>query len=108
MRRGDLPGTGEGPRRPARRGLGARRIAQTLTMDGIEEELRQEASPDETERWAAAERLARKKRIGPYAAQQADRPMREKQIATFLRAGHDMKIARLWVDAAPDEIPEQP
>lgn len=91
-----------------RRGLGARRIAQTLTMDGIDEPLRQEASPDEAERWAAAERLARRKRIGPYAAQPADRPLREKQIATFLRAGHDMKIARVWVDAAPGEMPEGP
>lgn len=91
-----------------RRGLGARRIAQQLTMDGIEEELRDDASPDDAGRWAAADRLARRKRIGPYADAPADRPLREKQVATFLRAGHDMKTARLWVDAAPGEMPEEP
>lgn len=91
-----------------RRGLGARRIAQKLAVDGIDEPTREEASPDEAERWAAAERLARRKRIGPFADEAPDRALREKQIATFLRAGHDMATARLWVDAAPGELPEGP
>lgn len=91
-----------------RRGLGARRIAQRLVVDGIGEEERDEASPDEAERWMAAERLARRKRIGPFAEQVPDRALREKQIATFLRAGHDMTMARLWVDAAPGEVLEGP
>lgn len=90
-----------------RRGLGARRIAQKLTVDGIDEEVRDEASPDEAERWAAAERLARRKHIGPFAQEIPDRALREKQIATFLRAGHDMAMARKWVDAAPGEMPEE-
>jgi len=90
-----------------RRGLGARRITQKLMMDGIGEEDRAEASPDEIERWQAAERLARKKRIGPFAEAVPDRALREKQIATFLRAGHDMAMARKWVDAAPGEVPEE-
>jgi regulatory protein len=91
-----------------RRGMGARRIAQTLAMDGIDEDLRTEASPDEAERWAAAERLARRKRIGPYAQAPADRAQREKQIAAFMRAGHDMTTARRWVDAEPGTPPEGP
>lgn len=91
-----------------RRGLGARRIAQKLAMDGIEETLREEAGPDAAARWHAAERLARRKRIGPYAAAPADRPLREKQIAAFLRAGHDLATARLWVEARPGESPETP
>jgi regulatory protein len=91
-----------------RRGLGARRIAQKLTVDGIDEEVRAEASPDESERWAAAERLARRKRIGPFAETPPDRPLREKQIATFLRNGHDMATARKWVDATPGEVPDAP
>ncbi len=91
-----------------RRGLGARRIGQKLAMDGVDEETRDEARPDEAERWAAAERLARRKRIGPFADTPPDRTLREKQIATFLRAGHDMAIARTWVNAAPGEMPPSP
>jgi len=91
-----------------RRGLGARRIAQTLMVDGIAEPERDAARPDEAERWASAERLARRKRIGPFGTETPDRPMREKQIATFLRAGHDMATARQWVNAAPGEMPEEP
>ena len=91
-----------------RRGLGARRIAQKLAMDGVDEEVRDEARPDDAGRWAAAERLARRKRIGPFADELPDRALREKQIATFLRAGHDMAMARTWVDAAPGEMPDGP
>lgn len=91
-----------------RRGLGPRRIAQKLAQDGIDEPDREAAGPDAAERWAAAERLARRKRIGPYASERADRPTREKQIAAFLRAGHDMVMARRWIDAAPGEMPDEP
>jgi regulatory protein len=91
-----------------RRGLGARRIAEKLAADGIAEAGRQEAAPDADEGWAAAERLARRKRIGPFALTVPDRPLREKQIAAFLRAGHDMATARAWVDSPPGELPEAP
>ena len=91
-----------------RRGLGARRIAQKLAVDGINETARDEAEPDATARWTAAQRLARRKRIGPYAETPPDRATREKQIAAFLRAGHDMDMARKWVDAPPGEEPPAP
>lgn len=91
-----------------RRGLGRRRITQTLRHDGISEDLSTTAAPDALERWEAADRLAKRKRIGPYAAELPDRPTREKQLATFLRAGHDLDLARQWVNAAPGEMPDQP
>jgi regulatory protein len=91
-----------------RQGLGPRRIAQKLTMDGIDETDRFAAAPDAIERWAAAERLAKRRRIGPFGEGTPDRALREKQIAAFLRAGHGMIEARLWVDAAPGAMPEQP
>jgi regulatory protein len=91
-----------------RRGLGTRRISQKLMIDGIEEDVRDEVRPNAGARWAAAERLARRKRIGPYAAEAPDRALREKQIATFLRAGHDMSLARKWVNMAPGQIPDGP
>src|SRR3546814_2912886 len=41
--------------------------------------------------------------IGPYASQAADRDMQQKQIAAFLRAGHDFELARRFVGAGPGE-----
>ena len=55
------------------------------------------------EAWAAADRFARRKRVGPYATAPLDPKQREKAIAAFLRAGHDYAVARRWVDAAPGE-----
>lgn len=92
-----------------RRGLGARRIAQALAADGVDESERGGATLlDARSRWQAAERFARRKRIGPFASAPAAGPTREKQIASFLRAGHDMAITRAWVDAQPGAWPEAP
>ncbi|MFP5432773.1 MAG: RecX family transcriptional regulator, partial [Alphaproteobacteria bacterium] len=55
------------------------------------------------EAWAAADRFARRKRVGPYATAPLDPKQCEKAIAAFLRAGHDYAVARRWVDAAPGE-----
>lgn len=91
-----------------RRGLGAARIKGALAADGISEDNRGDALDEaRAGRWEAAEVLARKKRIGPYAPEKPDPKLREKHLAVFLRAGHDMATARAWVYAAPDEIPER-
>ena len=91
-----------------RRGLGAGRIRGALTADGIAEDDRADALDEaQAGRWDAANALARKKRFGPYAPEPADRGLREKQIATFVRAGHDFATARAWVEAAPGEFPER-
>ncbi len=90
-----------------RRGLGARRIGATLRADGIGERDSAEALDHaRSGAWDAAAILARKRRIGPYAAELADAPTREKQIAAFLRAGHSFATARAWVHAAPGEFPD--
>ena len=87
-----------------RRGFGARRISETLRAAGIEEADRGAADAQaQTDRWAAADRFARRKRLGPYAIVAPDPKQREKAIAAFLRAGHDYAIARRWVDAMPGE-----
>ena len=89
-----------------RRGLGARRIAESLRADGVAEADRADVEAAARRgRRAAAEILARRKRIGPYAAEEADPKRRERQIAAFLRAGHDLDTARLWVCAAPGDFP---
>lgn len=91
----------------ARRGYGARRVAETLRADGIAEADREEADRQtQNEAWTAADRFARRKRIGPYAQERPDPKQREKWIATFLRAGHSYATARRWTDAAPGEMPE--
>ncbi len=92
----------------ARRGYGARRVAESLRADGIAEADREEADAvTASESWQAADRFARRKRLGPYAQARPDPNQREKWIAAFLRAGHSYATARRWTDAGPGEVPEQ-
>lgn len=89
-----------------RRGFGTRRIVADLDAAGIEEEDRGDAlSRARGDGWQAANIFARRKRLGPYAANRVAREDRQKQIAAFVRAGHDFATAALWVDAAPGEMP---
>jgi regulatory protein len=91
-----------------RRGYGARRVAQTLRADGIADADREEADTQlSNDSWDAADRFARRKRLGPYAAAPADPKQRDKALAAFLRAGHGFETARRWIDAAPGEPPER-
>jgi regulatory protein len=88
----------------ARRGLGARRVAGALRQDGINGEDADAIAPQVEERALnAAITFARRKRIGPYADAQADRALREKQIAAMLRAGHSLRLARRIATMAPGE-----
>ncbi len=91
----------------AGRGYGDRRVAQALRAAGVSDE--DGAAARETGEGAALEtalRLARRRRIGPYAETRPDRPGREKAIAALLRAGHSIEIARRIVDCPPGHIPE--
>ncbi len=91
-----------------RRGYGARRVAQTLRADGIADADREEADTQlSNDSWDAADRFARRKRLGPYAAAPADLRQRDKAIAAFLRAGHGFDTARRWIDSAPGEPPDR-
>ncbi|MFC3672191.1 RecX family transcriptional regulator [Novosphingobium pokkalii] len=93
-----------------RRGLGARRIAQDLGQAGIAADLRDEALGSQREARAAALALARKRRLGPFGprdeAGRIDPALREKQVATFLRAGHPLAMARALVNAAGEREAE--
>lgn len=91
-----------------RRGYGARRVEENLRAAGVGEADRQQAHHQAAQdKWAAAEAFARKRRIGPYAVEAADRPTQQKQIAAFLRAGHDFELARRFVRAEPGEAVEE-
>jgi regulatory protein len=82
-----------------RRGYGQRRVRQALGEAGIAEELRERVRPGEGEGRRAALALARRRRLGPFGAGVLDKPLREKQIAAMLRAGHPLDNARQIVDA---------
>lgn len=85
-----------------RRGYGKRRLGDIYYRDGIDEEDRTEANQiAEDGRWEAAIAFARKKRIGSFAQEEADPDRKRKQLAAFLRAGHDMEIARQIVALPP-------
>lgn len=88
-----------------RRGLGKRRVTGALHNDGIDEADSAAIVPAvEARAVETALAFARRKRIGPFAADQAERAVREKQIAAMIRAGHDFALARRIVGMAPDEV----
>lgn len=94
-----------------RRGLGARRVADALRHARVQPEDAEVVAPEIAERGPeAALAFARRKRIGPYATEPADRDLRAKQLAAMARAGHGYDLARRIVDLPaggevdPDEL----
>lgn len=83
------------------RGYGARRVGEALGQAGVDEHLRAKMRPDEVDERQAALALAKRRRLGPFARHETDRPTREKHLAAMLRAGHRLEIARRIVEA-PD------
>ena len=85
-----------------RRGYGTRRVSHALYEAGISEADGREAyQTSESNKWAAADKFARKRRIGPYAESQQDSDKCRKQLQAFLRAGHDFDVASRFVFARP-------
>jgi regulatory protein len=90
-----------------RRGYGAVRVGAALRAAGIDADDAEAAqAAARNDAWAAALRFAERRRIGPFAAQEADRPAREKALAAMLRAGHPLNLARRLILARPGEVPE--
>ena len=90
-----------------RRGLGARRVTQALHFDGVESEDAEAVAPIIADNIAAsAIAFARRKRIGPFAREAADRPLQEKQVAAMMRAGHAPALVWKLVKMAPGEDAE--
>lgn len=88
----------------ARRGYGPRRVAAALHAASI--------APDDAtgameaareDAWRAALALARRRRIGPFADAVADPPLRRRQLAMMIRAGHEPSLSHRIVTAAPGE-----
>lgn len=77
------------------RGYGKRRLNDQLRQAGVDESdgVAAAAHADE-EAVDAALRLARRRRIGPFAVESPDPRQREKWIAAMIRAGHGFALAR--------------
>ena len=89
-----------------RRGLGARRVSGALMQARVEEEDRAAVAPAVADRAVeAALAFARRKRLGPWAREVADREGRQKQLAAMLRAGHGLDLSRRIVALPPGAEP---
>ena len=88
----------------ARRGLGSRRVGEALRHSGVVGEDAEHVAPIvEADAVPSALAFARRKRIGPFAAAPAERPLREKQLGGMLRAGHGLDLSRSIINMAPGE-----
>lgn len=91
----------------ARRGLGARRVREALRFAGVGAQDTEALAPEiEADGVPSALAFARRKRIGPYGREIADRPLQDKQMAAMIRAGHAPSLARTIVRMAPGDDPE--
>ncbi|MCJ2184906.1 RecX family transcriptional regulator [Novosphingobium sp. 1949] len=82
-----------------RRGYGARRVSEALGAAGVDEDVRGAMAPGEAQERESALALARRRRLGPFAREEADRAVREKHLAAMLRAGHRLEVARRIIEA---------
>jgi regulatory protein len=88
-----------------RRGYGARRLEQDLHAAGISKGDSHHAREDAANgALMSADAFARRKRIGPYAAETAPPNIKQKQLQAFLRAGHSYDLAGRFVNAQPGDI----
>ena len=86
------------------RGFGGRRVGQALHAAGIGAEDGGEARAlAHDERVATALKMARRRRIGPFAEAVLDPVQREKAIAAMLRAGHGFALAKAIVALRPGD-----
>ena len=84
------------------RGYGRRRVQQALYAAGIDEDDAAPANEFADEQAVeAAVKFARRKRIGPFAAEKPDPKGREKALGAMVRAGHPFELARALVNCSP-------
>jgi regulatory protein len=90
-----------------RSGYGVRRVADALRAAGVAEPDAATALAEaRAAAWDSALKLARRRRIGPFADAVPDPRTRERQMAALLRAGHGMDIARRILASPPGHIPD--
>ena len=89
------------------RGYGSGRVRQSLRAAGVGDDdsaparqLADDAAVD------AALRMAKRKRIGPFATTELDREGRQKALAILIRAGHGFALAKAIVALKPGAEPD--
>jgi len=86
-----------------RRGLGARRVSMALRQAHIGDEDAQEVAPAIADHAIESALIfARRRRLGPFGPGDADRALRQKQLAAMVRAGHGFDLSRRIVEATRD------
>lgn len=89
------------------RGFGARRVRQSLRAAGIaDEDCAPAQALAEVEAVDSAIRFARRRRLGPFAEHEPDRPARERALAAMVRAGHGFELSRAIVSLKPGVEPD--
>lgn len=89
-----------------RRGYGPRRVTQALQQAGVDDD--DAAAARDVFASAAVEaalRFARRRRLGPWAAERADPRSAERALAAMIRAGHDFRLSRAILQVAPGSNP---
>ena len=89
------------------RGYGERRVSQALHIAGIGNEEASDAR-DLAEAGAVESALhfARRRSLGPFAAESPDPRRRERALAAMIRAGHSFGLARAIIDLNPGDFPD--
>lgn len=91
----------------ARRGLGPRRVRDALRHAGVVAADTAGLDADiDARSLDAALAFARRRRIGPFASEAAERDVREKQVAAMVRGGHSPALARRIAMLEPGDMPE--
>lgn len=87
-----------------RRGLGQRRVTGALRQAGLDEDDSAAIVPGVEDRaLETALAFAKRRRIGPFSLEPADRAQREKHIGAMIRGGHDFTLSRKIASLLPGE-----
>jgi regulatory protein len=88
-----------------RRGYGPNRLRISLRVSGIGTDIIDQAADiDPDDEFAAALVFARRKRIGPYAKSTISPDIRQKMVASLLRAGHSYSTAQKLLSLTANDI----
>jgi regulatory protein len=95
-------------RRLARAGRSRRAVAAHLAAKGIDGATARDALPEDPEaELAAALALARRRRIGPFRAGEADAEARQRELAILARAGFGRDVATRALRLDPEAAEER-
>ena len=89
--------------RLVRAGRSRRAVSAHLAAKGVDAETAGDALPDPAAEFSAAVAFARRRRIGPFAADPEETDDAQRRLAMFARAGFPREIAERVLRLAPDE-----